>query len=173
MKKYIIRAFKYLLYFIVIFIIIVLILYLIREDRTQTLATMFEPGAFWKIGILFVGIAAIYPAIGYKKQRLEVSGGLMKNRQTIIDTLDLLDYVPAGTEANATLCDTLRFRCKKGGLRLSRMNEDGVTLTEIEGSDEFEIEGLRREVYAVAKALENKFYQDKCDGQDGRDEKGA
>ncbi|MCI2081975.1 MAG: hypothetical protein LKK19_00140 [Bacteroidales bacterium] len=155
MKKYITRAVKYLLYFILIFAVIVLILYLIREDRTQTLKTMFQPGAFWKISILFVIIAAVYPAIGFKKMRFDIKGGLDANRDKITEALDGLNYVK--TESTRESPGSMCFRCKGGGLRLSRMNEDGVTISSIEGSDEIEIEGLRREVLTVIKALDEKF----------------
>jgi hypothetical protein len=157
MQKYIIRALKYLVYFVVLFAIIVIILYLIREDRSQTILTMFEPNAWWKMAIFFVLVAAFYPALGYSKKTIQCTGGFRSKRDEIIRTLDLMDYLPSLTEKDNSNPESMRFRCKSSRLRFTRMGEDGVTITTTNDGDAIEIEGLRREVLAVASILDNKL----------------
>ena len=157
MQKYIIRALKYLVYFVALFAVIVFILYLIREDRSQTIITMFEPNAWWKMLIFFILVAAVYPALGYKKSTIACKGGFLKNRDEIIKTLDIMDYLPSLTEKDNANPESMRFRCKSSRLRFTRMGEDGVTITSKGNDDTIEIEGLRREVLAVAAALDNKL----------------
>jgi|GEM_PF-361121 len=157
MQKYIIRALKYLVYFVILFAVIVVILYLIREDRSQTIITMFEPNAWWKIAIFFILVAAVYPVLGYSKKVIQCTGGFRKNRDEIIRTLDLMDYLPSLTEKDNANPESMRFRCRNNRLRIARMGEDGVTITTRDDGDSIEIEGLRREVIAVTSILDNKL----------------
>ncbi|MCF0177953.1 MAG: hypothetical protein HUJ90_04940, partial [Bacteroidales bacterium] len=90
--KYIIRSIKYLIYFAIIFFLIVIILCLFMHRDITDFAALFKEGALWQILVMFVAVAAIYPALGYKKNKIVMDGSFKDYRKSIMEVMTNAEY---------------------------------------------------------------------------------
>lgn len=153
--KYIVRSVKYLIYFILIFCLIVAILYLLdmRKNPGMSIADMFQEGAFGKIAIFFVIIAAVYPAIGFTKRRLHLDIPYAQSESIVVGAMENLGYkVESQNESQ------INFRVASGRLRATRMWEDRVVMNLCE-DDWVEFEGYRKDLQRVLSAVAYAVYK--------------
>lgn len=149
--KYFIRSIKYFFYFAIITTLIVAILVTIGAVEND-IDSIFRGGyeAIWKIAIFFAVVAAVYPMVGFicrdipadkewKDIRGMVTGYMQEHRYDL--------------ESESEGEVTFRFRGTLG--RLSKMNEDRLTLRRTEGG--YTLEGLRKDVLRLATGLEHRL----------------
>ena len=148
--KYLIRSIKYIFYFAVITTLILFILiYLGMADAD--IAKNFEGGynAFWKMGLFFAAVAAIYPKLAFINRRLYIDPATDISPE-LINFMRERRY-----ELESQTGDTLTFRLKGFGSRLIKMYEDRITVTRT--AEGYYMEGLRKDVLRFASGLEYKF----------------
>lgn len=151
--KYLVRAIKYFFYFAILTSLVLLVLvYLDMADAD--IENNFKGGydAFWKMGLFFAAVAAIYPKLAFINRKLYIDSAT-DITSIAIDYLRDRRYVLENQTA-----DTMTFRLKGFGSRLVKMCEDRVTITRT--SEGYYMEGLRKDVIRLASGLEYKF-QDK------------
>ena len=120
--KYLVRALKYLLYFLIVFCFCILLVMLFSRRDGVTLATMFKEGSFLPICLIFLFFSAIYPLLGYRKGRLRLDGDWKDYRDTVVETMESGGYRLEEEDGGK-----LMFRHSKPMFRLSRMYEDAIT----------------------------------------------
>ena len=150
--KYLIRALKYLVYFIVLFFVLVFIIWLIspKGDGGFSLSAMFQPGSLPKIGIFFLLIAAAYPYFGFTKRKVYTGGTFEEHRDEIVNT-----FLQWGYELESEADGKLSFRMKGKVARLTRMYEDRIVVDTT--SDPLILAGYRRDVDRMARNLSSRL----------------
>ena len=152
--KYLIRSIKYFIYFsfLCALILTALVLTGLAEGDINSL---FRNGSedILKISLLFLAISAIYPKVGFIKRSIKTSSNL-EAYETAISTW----MAEHAYKLESKQDGVLTYRRRSIALRITRMLEDRVTITEIpaeeEGMKEIEIEGLRKDIVRVAIGLE-------------------
>lgn len=125
--KYLVRSLKYLVYFVVIFIICVAIVVVFSHQSFTDIPSLFKEGSLLPICLIFIGFAAIYPAVGYRKGRLNLDGEWKDYRDTVVDTMESAGYKLVEVDGSS-----LKFRHTRPMIRLTRMWEDAVTFEQQE-----------------------------------------
>lgn len=125
--KYLVRSLKYLVYFVVIFIICVAIVVVFSHQSFTDIPSLFKEGSLLPICLIFIGFAAIYPAVGYRKGRLNLDGEWKDYRDTVVDTMESAGYKLVEEDGSR-----LKFRHTRPMIRLTRMWEDAVTFEQQE-----------------------------------------
>ncbi len=153
--KYIIRALKQFVWFFIILALIIVVVVLITPsysfDKIFIPASeggMFQDGAFYKIGALFLLISAIYPAYSYVKKEVFATGGFAPNREKILKVFSDLGY-----EITAEDDEKLTFRLRSRYARFTRLYEDEVTITK-DAESPLIMTGLRKELMRLATRIE-------------------
>lgn len=148
--KYFIRSVKYFFYFAFLFTMILFALAFLGMAN-RDIASNFQGGYadFWKIGVFFIAVAAVYPKLAFINRKLYID--MANDCETdIIKFLEERNYqLESKTE------DTMTFRLKGMGTRLIKMNEDRITVTRT--LDGYYMEGLRKDILRLASALEYRF----------------
>lgn len=145
--KYIVRAIKYLFYFILLFAVIVLVLWFLMYRRQGIPITeLFEPGAYPKMGLFFVLVAAVYPAISFVRRKLTLGGPYSRDRKTIDGIMK-----EAGYRVETETPEKVTYRLEKASLRFTRMYEDRVTIDIHE--DPIVFEGYRKDVDRIVRFI--------------------
>ena len=149
--KYIIRSVKYFIYLVVIISLILAILVLIGAAEAD-ISTMFRNGynALWQIAILFAVIAAIYPKFGFITRDAIMTGTLVENTDRVRNYMASREYVLESENGNV-----LTYRHRGFISRLTRMFEDRITITLLEGGGAT-VEGLRKDAFRIAAGIENR-----------------
>ena len=125
--KYLVRSLKYLVYFVVIFIICVAIVVVFSHQSFTDIPSLFKEGSLLPICLIFIGFAAIYPAVGYRKGRLNLDGEWKDYRDTVVDTMESAGYKLVEEDGSS-----LKFRHTRPMISLTRMWEDAVTFEQQE-----------------------------------------
>lgn len=146
--RYLIRALKYLVYFIVLFFVLVFIIWLIspKGEGGFSLTAMFQPGALPKIALFFVVIAAAYPYFGFTKRKVYVGGSFEEKRDAILGAFSQWGY-EIESEEPGKIC----FRIKSKTGRVTRMWEDRITMDT--SSEPIVLDGYRRDVDRMARNI--------------------
>ena len=146
MKRYIIRSVKYFLYLIIIMTLLLAILVLLGLAEADP-AEIFVGGysSYWKIGLAFLALAAIYPRFGYSKNEI-ISGVELK--PLILSVMDSLGYKLRSEEG-----DTMVFIKRSPLDRALRMWEDAISFTKTEAG--YDIEGHTKEMVRCRSAILN------------------
>ena len=151
--KYIIRAIKYFFYFAIVTTAIVAVLIFIGAVENN-IDAIFEGGynALWKMAIFFAAVAAVYPSLAFIKRDITINGGFEAHKDDIIDYMKERQY-----ELETSTENELSFRIKGIAGKLTKMNEDRITITPtLEGA---QIEGLRKDIIRFAMGLESRLNQ--------------
>ena len=149
--KYLIRAVKYFFYFAILFSLITTALVLIGAVEGDINAIFEEGyGSLWKIAIFFVIVAAVYPKVGFITTEAETKGSMSDISDEIIEFMKDRQY---SLESRNEEMLTFRYNSPAG--RLTRMNEDRVTMTP--AAQGIRLEGLRKDVIRLATGLEHRF----------------
>lgn len=146
--RYLIRALKYLVYFVVLFFVIVGIIWLItpKTDGGFSLSAMFQPGALPKIAILFLVIAAGYPYFAFTKRKVYLGGTFAEKRDVILACFEQWGYEIENEEPQQ-----ISFRLKSKTGRFTRMYEDRIVI-EIQ-NEPIVLNGYRRDIDRMARNI--------------------
>ena len=146
MKRYIIRSVKYFLYLIIIMTLLLAILVLLGLAEADP-AEIFVGGysSYWKIGLAFLALAAIYPRCGFSKNEI-ISGVELK--PLILSVMDSRGYKLRSEEG-----DTMVFIKRSPLDRALRMWEDAISFTKTEAG--YDIEGHTKEMVRCRSAILN------------------
>ena len=146
MKRYIIRSVKYFLYLIIIMTLLLAILVLLGLAEADP-AEIFVGGysSYWKIGLAFLALAAIYPRFGYSKNEI-ISGVELK--PLILSVMDSRGYKLRSEEG-----DTMVIIKRSPLDRALRMWEDAISFTKTEAG--YDIEGHTKEMVRCRSAILN------------------
>lgn len=152
--KYLVRALKYFLYFVLLLVVILAVLILLGLAESDP-STLFRNGydSYWQIALMFAALAALYPMFGFMKKDVLAPGEYSEIRSGVIDTM-----ASRGYELEKEEGENLTFRLRSRAARISRMWEDRITLTR--GFSGFTMEGLRKDVVRLSYAIESKFRND-------------
>ena len=151
--KYLIRAIKYFFYFAIVTTAIVAVLIFIGAVENN-IDAIFEGGynALWKMAIFFAAVAAVYPSLAFIKRDITINGGFEAHKDDIIDYMKERQY-----ELETSTENELSFRIKGIAGKLTKMNEDRITITPtLEGA---QIEGLRKDIIRFVTGLESRLNQ--------------
>lgn len=150
--RYLIRAFKYLAYFMIFFILIVGLLFIFSSQRKAGLSftDLFEEGSFPKLAIFFVVIAAVYPALGFQKRKLYLNGDFSKYAGVVHEAMESLGYALESEDG-----DTVTYRLNSGYGRATRMWEDRITFST--NDNPVIVEGIRKDLVRIASAVNFKI----------------
>ena len=151
--KYIIRAIKYFFYFAIVTTALITVLVFIGAVEGN-IDAIFEGGysALWKMAIFFAAIAAVYPSLAFIKRDITIEGGFEAHKDDIIEYMKDRRY-----ELESSTEDGLTFRIKGIAGKLSKMNEDRITIAPtLEGA---QMEGLRKDIIRLAMGLESRLNQ--------------
>ena len=146
MKRYIIRSVKYFLYLIIIMTLLLAILVLLglaEADPAEIFVGVYS--SYWKIGLAFLALAAIYPRFGYSKNEI-ISGVELK--PLILSVMDSRGYKLRSEEG-----DTMVFIKRSPLDRALRMWEDAISFTKTEAG--YDIEGHTKEMVRCRSAILN------------------
>ena len=153
--KYLIRSIKYFFYFALLTTLVIYIL-IFLEMADSNIANNFEGGynAFWKMGLFFAAVAAVYPKLAFINRKLYIDPAVDIQAETVRYFKDRRYVLESQT------ADTMTFRVSSMGTKLVKMCEDRITITRT--ADGYYMEGHRKDVLRLASGLEYKF-QDKED----------
>ena len=153
--KYLIRSIKYFFYFALLTTLVIYIL-IFLEMADSNIANNFEGGynAFWKMGLFFAAVAAVYPKLAFINRKLYIDPAVDIQAETVRYFKDRRYGLESQT------ADTMTFRVSSMGTKLVKMCEDRITITRT--ADGYYMEGHRKDVLRLASGLEYKF-QDKED----------
>jgi hypothetical protein len=148
--KYLVRSIKYFFYFA---FLTALILYALAflGMADSNIANNFAGGYndFWKIGLFFAAVAAVYPKLGFINRKLYIEPSSDIQAEIILFFQDRRYVLESQTS------DTMTFRVKGAGSRLIKMYEDRITITRT--IDGYYMEGLRKDVLRLTSGLEYKL----------------
>ena len=146
--RYLIRALKYLVYFVVLFFVIVGLIWLFTQkgEGGFSLAAMFQPGALPKIAILFLVIAAGYPYFAFTKRKVYLGGTFAEKRNIILACFEQWGYEIENEEP-----EKISFRLKSKTGRFTRMYEDRIVIDTKE--EPIVLNGYRRDIDRMARNI--------------------
>ena len=148
--KYLIRSIKYFFYFAILTsLVLSALIFLGMAD--SNIANNFEGGydAFWKIGLFYAAVAAIYPKISFINRKLYIEPSADVEAEMI------LFFQERGYVIEDKTDDSINFRVKSIGARVMKMCEDRIIVTRT--SDGYFMEGHRKDVLRLASGLEYKL----------------
>jgi tryptophan-rich sensory protein len=154
-QKYLIRVVKYMIYMVVVFTLIVAI-FSLTSDQTMRYENIFRPDTANQLIIFFVAISLVYPLFGFVSKKVYLNKSFSEDKELITEVFINSKYiVVAETET------TITFRHSSTFMRAMRMFEDAII---IDFSDNpIVLEGQRRDLYRLARAIEYAIRDDKND----------
>ena len=152
--KYIIRSLKYFVYLTIILILFVAAIYLITA-KGAPLESMLKDGynSLWKMALIVLAFAAVYPSFGYGKRNLRAKGAADEIIPTIEKTMGEKGYILVSRDHQ----DNLVFRKASTLARITAMFEDKVYFTRNLGG--YEMEGRLKEIVRLDSALYELFQE--------------
>lgn len=155
--KYFVRAVKYFFYFAFLCTAIVMALVLIGAVEGN-IDAIFEDGynSIWKIAVFFLLVASVYPKLGFISRIVPVETSWNSARETVVKYMSEQRYI-LETESP----QQVTFRFKTIGGRILKMYEDRITITIT--PEGWLVEGLRKDAFRIATALENRLAPQKLD----------
>lgn len=149
--KYFIRSVKYFFYFAIITSLIITALVLIGAVESD-MDAIFRGGysALWKIALFFAVVAAVYPMVGFISREIPVSRDWDDIREATVSYFGDRRY-----DLETESADEVTFRYRGAVGRISKMNEDRITLRRTK--DGYVLEGLRKDVLRLAAGLEHRL----------------
>ena len=151
--KYLVRSIKYFFYFAIITSLVLYAL-IVLGMADSNVEKNFEGGYsdFWKMGVFFAAVAAVYPKLGFMNRKLYIAPAQDIMGEAVIFLQDRGYELENHTEGMMT------FRLRSPLSRLVKMCEDRITITRT--LDGYYMEGLRKDVLRLASGLEYKFQKE-------------
>ena len=147
--KYLVRSLKYLLYFVIIFFLCLVIVVVFSHQSLSSIPSLFKEGSLLPICLIFLGFAALYPAVGYRKARLVLDGEWKDYRDSIAKTMESAGYKLAEEDDKKMV-----WRSTRPVIRLTRMWEDAITF-ELQDNDPtlVLVDGPSRDSFRIVSAV--------------------
>ncbi|MDR0693839.1 MAG: hypothetical protein LBF81_00870 [Prevotellaceae bacterium] len=150
-KRYFIRALKSIVYFFTVLFLILALLYFItpeQERQVQSFMEFLQRSSLLKM-VMFLGVfGLIYPFVGYITQKTSRSRPFSEgDKEAVIKIFANARFVPAKDDGSV-----LTFRIINPVARVTRIFEDAITVDY--AANPLVVEGLRRDVTRLAKAVE-------------------
>ncbi|MDR2358510.1 MAG: hypothetical protein LBD87_01750 [Prevotellaceae bacterium] len=150
-KRYFIRALKSIVYFFAILFLILALIYFItpeQERQVQSFMEFLQRSSLLKMVLFLVVFGLIYPFIGYIAQKAPRSRPFSEgDKETVIKIFANARFVLANDDGSV-----LTFRIINPVARVTRIFEDAITVDY--AANPLVVEGLRRDVMRLAKAVE-------------------
>ena len=149
--KYLVRSLKYLAYFVIIFFLCIALVLIFSHQHFTSFSEMFKEGSLLPIVLIFVGFAAIYPAVGYRKARLVLDGEWKDYREAVMQTMKEAGYRLLEEDGG-----NMKFRSTRAAIRITRMWEDAITF-ELQPNDPtlVKVDGPSRDTFRI---VSNVYY---------------
>ena len=164
--KRIIRSVKYFFIFVILAAVFTGVIVLISPEQygdiNRIFATspdsvpgeaLFSYGSWWKMLLIFVIIAAIYPGLTFVKKEVMIEGDFEDHRDKIMKEFEQAGYVKTDEDE-----EKLTFRMKNKFTRFMRAYEDTVTITK--GEAPLILSGNRKDILRLASRIEYALRQD-------------
>ena len=164
--KRIIRSVKYFFIFVILAAVFTGVIVLISPEQygdiNRIFATspdsvpgeaLFSYGSWWKMLLIFVIIAAIYPGLTFVKKEVMIEGDFEDHRDKIMKEFEQAGYVKTDEDE-----EKLTFRIKNKFTRFMRAYEDAVTITK--GEAPLILSGNRKDILRLASRIEYTLRQD-------------
>lgn len=153
--KYLVRSVKYLIYFFIIFCICLALVVLFSRHSFSEIPEMLKNGELFKensllyIVLIFVGCAALYPAFGFRKGRMQLNGDWKEYRDSVAKTMEGADYKLVREDDH-----TMVWRHSRPLIRLTRMWEDTITFSVQEKDPSLVlVDGPSRDTFKIIRAV--------------------
>ncbi|PKO96738.1 MAG: hypothetical protein CVU12_03940 [Bacteroidetes bacterium HGW-Bacteroidetes-7] len=154
--QYITRAAKYMVYLVVVFILVIGVFALITK-QSFNFSSLFREGTEVQIIIFLLALSFIYPIFGFSKKRVYLNKTFAQDREKITDVFTRNNFVQDNEGP-----DYVTFRHKSAFMRLMRMFEDKITVNY--SDNPIALEGMRKDVYRIARMIEYAVRDDRNDG---------
>ena len=164
--KRIIRSVKYFFIFVILAAVFTGVIVLISPEQygdiNRIFATspdsvpgeaLFSYGSWWKMLLIFVIIAAIYPGLTFVKKEVMIEGDFEDYRDKIMKEFEQAGYVKTDEDE-----EKLTFRIRNKFTRFMRAYEDAVTITK--GEAPLILSGNRKDILRLASRIEYALRQD-------------
>ncbi|MBQ9185626.1 MAG: hypothetical protein IJ151_07135 [Bacteroidales bacterium] len=155
--RYLIRAVKYFFYFALMLVVIMAGLYFLNmtDPQAKDFASMFfKDGvdSIKLIALVFAGVSAVYPLIGFAKIKAIVPGEYADIRGMIVSYMEEKGYVLEREDG-----ENLSFRARSVVRKITRMFEDRIELErDFTG---FVVKGKRSDIVRIIHGLEARARQ--------------
>lgn len=147
--KYLIRSLKYLLYFVIIFFLCLAIVTVFSHQSLSNIPALFKEGSMLPICLIFIGVAALYPALGYRKGRLHLDGEWKEYRSAVVETMEGAGYKIVSEDD-----DKMVWRSTRALIRLTRMWEDTITFVRQESDPSLVlVDGPSRDTFRIVETV--------------------
>ncbi|HIZ86589.1 MAG TPA: hypothetical protein IAC03_00285 [Candidatus Coprenecus pullistercoris] len=161
--KRVVRSVKYFFIFVIlvaVFVGIIVLLFPEQYSGSHVFATtpddtdaIFNYGSWWKMLLIFVIIAAIYPGLTFVKKEVMIEGDFEEHRDKI-----LKQFEDAGYEKTDEDQEQITFRLRNKFTRFMRAYEDAVTITK--GEAPLILSGNRKDILRLAGRIEYSLRQE-------------
>ena len=156
--QYLRRAIKYMFYFG--FWVGIGFLFIFLYSRYQMPGVgfydLFKDNTIIQLTVFIVAVGALYPMLGFTKKNVFVAnleGKTSDYTDMIINICKEKNYVLVSNENGI-----MKFKAERIAMRITRMMEDIITIDL--NDNPLKIEGLRKDVYRIASALDYRIYQE-------------
>lgn len=146
LKRYIIRAVKYLIYMITFLFLFVSVFALISKEQ-WSYSVLFREETKWQMAGFLFFFSLIYPIFGYIKKKVYINGPFENDREKIIQVFLNTNFVLVSSSETE-----LVFHHKSPFIRLMRMYEDAIIVNFSENP--ITLDGQRKDVYRLARSIE-------------------
>ena len=150
-KRYFIRALKSVLYFFIVAFLLLALIYFISPEQVrqvQNFAEFLQRNSLLKMAIFLGAFGLIYPVIGYVTQKVPRSRPFSADdKEAVIKIFTNARFVLTNDDGSV-----LTFRIINPVARVTRVFEDAITVDY--AANPLAVEGLRRDVTRLAKAIE-------------------
>ena len=117
---------------------------------------LFKDNTIIQLTVFIVAVGALYPMLGFTKKNVFVAnleGKTSDYTDMIINICKEKNYVLVSNENGI-----MKFKAERIAMRITRMMEDIITIDL--NDNPLKIEGLRKDVYRIASALDYRIYQE-------------
>ncbi len=145
-KRYLIRAIKQLITFLIALTLIIGV-FSISSGKEFSFYTLFRPGTGTQLAIFLFVMSLIYPLFGYVTRNVHLNIGYEEDKTTIKDIFFTNRYVIESEGKEAIV-----FRHKSSFIRTMKLFEDTITVNI--SDNPIKLEGPRKDVYRLARMIE-------------------
>lgn len=152
--RYFIRAIKYFVYFSLMLVVMMAALYAMNmtDSTAQDFPSMFFRNGYDSLKLIilvFAGVSAIYPLVGFTKTKAIVPGEEKETAKTVTSYMEERGYVLEKTEGA-----DLSFRARSLGKKILRMFEDRIIFQK--DFSGYLVKGMRKDVVRIVHGVEVK-----------------
>ncbi|MDR2424678.1 MAG: hypothetical protein LBD59_08145 [Prevotellaceae bacterium] len=148
-KKYLIRAFKSIVFVLTLCSAVLLLFYLLSDNRQElTFASLVSKPLYFSAFCILYGL--VYPLVSFVKKDAILSNPLVDEKDNILKV-----FSAAGYELVSENGEIMVFRLKNKTTRIFRLfGEDAIEVQYVADLNSVLLSGMRRDVYRLAKHVE-------------------